>query len=77
MSSKSSSAFTPPRAFFPVFWDWAMRLTVANRTWKNSSRLFEKIPKNRNRSIKGTVGSAASCSTRALKSNQLSSLLIN
>jgi hypothetical protein len=48
-----------------------MRFSVATRTRKNSSRLFEKIPRNRSRSRRGTEGSAASCSTLALKESQL------
>src|SRR6476469_4090275 len=48
-----------------------MRFNVATRTRKNSSRLFEKIPRNRSRSRRGTEGSAASCSPLALKESQV------
>ena len=49
---------------------------VATRTLKNSSKLLEKMPKNRNLSNNGTESSAASCKTLALKVNQLFSLSI-
>ena len=49
-------------------------LIAAYRTRKNSSKLFEKIPKNLNLSNNGTFSSAASCNTRALNVNQLFSL---
>jgi len=39
---------------------------VATLTRKNSSILLEKMPRNFTRSLKGTVGSAASCNTLAL-----------
>ena len=55
----------------------SMRCSAATRTRKNSSRLLEKIPRNRIRSIKGTRSSSASCSTRSLNDNQLSSRLKN
>ena len=55
----------------------SMRLRVATRTLKNSSRLLEKMPKKRMRSTKGTFSSAASCSTRSLNWSQLISRLIN
>jgi hypothetical protein len=53
-----------------------MRLRAATLTLKNSSRLFEKIPKNFMRSVNGTVSSAASCNTLLLNDNQLISLLL-
>ena len=53
------------------------RLRVAILTLKNSSKLFEKMPKKRRRSITGTLVSDASCNTRSLKDNQLISRLIN
>src|SRR6187551_84113 len=49
---------------------------VATRTLKNSSLLLEKMPRKRSRSMSGTFGSSASCSTRALKESQLRSRLI-
>lgn len=52
-------------------------LRVAIRTLKNSSKLLEKIPKKRNRSISGTSLLAASCKTRSLNESQLISLFIN
>ena len=47
----------------------------ATRTWKNSSRLVEKMAQNFTRSSSGMLGSSASASTRALKSSQDSSRL--
>jgi len=49
---------------------------VATLTLKNSSRLFENIPKNLILSLSGTVLSEASCNTRLLNDNQLMSLMI-
>ena len=49
---------------------------VATLTLKNSSRLFEKIPKNLILSISGTEESAASCKTLWLNDSQLISRLI-
>src|SRR5215212_3549724 len=48
-----------------------IRLRVATRTRKNSSRLLEKIPRNLMRDLRGTLWSLASCKTRALKLSQL------
>ena len=67
----------PPKIFFPDFPDKETLLTIAYLTLKNSSKLFEKIPRNLNRSINGVFESSASCKTRALKSSQLISLFIN
>ena len=53
-----------------------MRFNVATRTLKNSSKLFENIPRKRTRSRRGTVASAASCKTLALNESQLMSLTI-
>ena len=50
-----------------------IRRSAATRTRKNSSRLLEKMPRNLMRSGRGTPGSAASWSTRALKDSQLMS----
>ena len=50
-------------------------LSAATRTWKNSSRLDEKMAQNFSRSRRGVVSSAASASTRSLKSSQESSRL--
>src|SRR5690606_32053617 len=52
------------------------RLLAATRILKNSSKLLEKIPKKRKRSINGTDSSSASCKTLSLKDNQLKSRLI-
>ena len=46
------------------------------RTMKNSSRFELKMEMNFRRSSSGTVGSAASSSTRRLNSSQLSSRLM-
>ena len=54
----------------------AILLIVAYLTWKNSSRLFENIPINLSLSNIGTSSLDASCSTLALKSNQLNSLFM-
>jgi hypothetical protein len=50
---------------------WSFR--PATRTWKNSSRFELKMARNLARSSTGTTGSAASASTRALKSSHDSS----
>ena len=49
---------------------------AATRTWKNSSRLEEKIEQNFTRSNNGMPGSVAMRSTRSLKSSQLNSRLM-
>ncbi|MNY21207.1 hypothetical protein D3C86_1547380 [compost metagenome] len=51
-------------------------LSDATLTRKNSSRLLEKMPRNLRRSKRGTLGSLASCITRALKDIQLISLIM-
>ena len=76
MSLTNCCADIPPRYFSPVMPVKLNLLIAAKRTLKNSSKLFEKIPKNLNLSNKGTVVSAASCNTLALKANQLFSLSI-
>jgi hypothetical protein len=53
---------------------WSFR--AATRTWKNSSRLDEKMAQNLSRSSSGISGSAASARTRSLKASQLSSRLM-
>ena len=55
----------------------ACRSSPATRTMKNSSRFDEKIEQKRTRSSSGSAGSAASSSTRALKSSHESSRLIS
>ena len=67
----------PPKIFSPVCPDKLSRRMAANRTRKNSSKLLENIPRKRSLSSKGTVGSAASCNTRALKVSQLFSRSMN
>ncbi|CAB4599355.1 unannotated protein [freshwater metagenome] len=49
---------------------------AATRTWKNSSRLDEKMEQNLTRSSNGIPGSVAMRRTRSLKSSQLSSRLM-
>ena len=66
----------PPNSLLPPFPASTIRFTVAYLTLKNSSKLFENIPKNRNLSINGTLSSEASCKTLALNCNQLISLFI-
>ena len=51
-------------------------LSPATRTWKNSSRLLLKMPRNLSRSSSGVRGSSASWSTRRLNSSQESSRLM-
>ena len=48
-------------------------LSPATRTWKNSSRLLLKMPRNLSRSSSGVRASSASCSTRRLNSSHDSS----
>ena len=60
MSFKICSAETPSKNFSPETPDKLILRIAANRTRKNSSKLLEKIPRNRNRSNKGTFSSAAS-----------------
>ena len=67
----------PPKTFSPEMPERLTRRMAAKRTRKNSSKLFENIPKKRNLSKSGTVESAASCNTRALKLSQLFSRSIN
>ena len=55
----------------------AMRCKAATRTRKNSSRLLEKMPRKRMRSISGMSSSSASCRTRSLNASQLTSRLKN
>ena len=57
--------------------DAAWSIRPATRTMKNSSRLDEKIEQNFTRSSSGVDSSAASSSTRALKSSHESSRLIS
>ena len=75
ISSKIRLGFISRCMFF--FWPMAIILfKVATLTLKNSSRLLEKMPKKRIRSLSGTVSSAASCSTRLLNESQLISRII-
>src|ERR1017187_6863627 len=62
--------------FFTFFPNSTIRLSVATRTLKNSSRLLEKIPRKRILSRSGTVSSPASCKTLPLNASQLISLTI-
>ena len=68
VSPSGDSPPTPPAT-------WSDR--PAMRTWKNSSRFWLKIAQNLVRSSSGTEGSAASSSTRALKSSHDSSRFKN
>ena len=61
----------PPSNFSPETPERLSLRIAANRTLKNSSKLLEKIPKNRSLSSNGTESSPASCNTRALNANQL------
>ncbi|MNS64555.1 hypothetical protein D3C72_976890 [compost metagenome] len=63
-------------AAFAAFPNKDILLSDATLTRKNSSRLFENIPRNLRRSRRGTLGSLASCMTRALKDIQLISLIM-
>lgn len=71
ISLTSCFADIPPSTFSPETPERLSLRIAANRTRKNSSKLFEKIPKNRSRSNKGTASSPASCNTLALNANQL------
>ena len=70
ISFNNCCAVIPPRILTPVSPDRLNLRIAAKRTLKNSSKLLEKIPKNLSLSNKGTVSSAASCSTLALKFNR-------
>ena len=68
-----SAEISPNIGLVSIFSNVILRI-AAYRTRKNSSKLFEKIPKNLNLSNNGTFSSAASCNTLALNANQLFSL---
>ena len=70
ISSNMASGVTS-KCILDFFPNSIIRLSVATRTRKNSSRLLENIPRKRMRSLNGTVSSAASCKTRLLNESQL------